>query len=141
MRASDGQTLSEASRRDALFAEARGALERGDRRLARASIEGLASALEVHFALEDRVYLPTLCALQPSVAPEVQALQLEHGKMREHLASIASRLEAQEEPVDLVQDFQHLVRSFLDHEAREESILVAVESGLTEESVRTHARA
>ncbi|MCC6641939.1 MAG: hemerythrin domain-containing protein [Deltaproteobacteria bacterium] len=117
---------------DALFAEARGALERGDRRHARASIESLMSALEAHFALEDRVYFPSLCALQPGVEPDVRVLQREHGKLREHLASIASRLDAQEDPADLMPSFQGLVSAFREHEVREESILVAVESGLTE---------
>jgi len=93
----------------------------------------------VHFALEDRVYFPALCALQPSVDPDIRSLQREHGKMREHLASIASRLEAQEDPADLLPAFQGLVSSFLDHEAREESILVAVESGLIEGDAGSHS--
>ncbi len=132
---------SDDPRPDALFAEARGALERGDRRHARASIESLESALEVHFALEDRVYFPALCALQPSVDPDIRSLQREHGKMREHLASIASRLAAQEDPAGLLPAFEGLVSSFLDHEAREESILVAVESGLTEGDAGPHSAA
>jgi len=121
----------EAGRPDALFAETRGALRRDDRRQAHASVESLTRTLEVHFALEDRVYFPVLCALKPAVEPEIRRLQREHGELREHLATIAASLEAPTAPSTLVRSFEDLVTVFLDHEAREEAILVAVESRLT----------
>ncbi len=118
-------------RPDALFAEARGALQRGDRRQSRASIESLVRALEVHFALEDRVYFPALCALQPGVEPDIRRLQREHGELREHLATIAGCLEGGTDPASLTRAFSILVTAFHDHESREEAILAAVESGLS----------
>jgi hypothetical protein len=122
----------EAGQAHELFAEARRALRRDDRRQARASVESLLRTLEVHFALEDRVYFPTLCALQPSVEPEIRRLQREHGELREHLTAIAACLEEPAEPSTLVRSFEGLVTLFLDHEAREEAILASVESGLTD---------
>lgn len=120
----------EDGRPDALFAEARSALQRGDRRQSKASIGSLVRALEVHFALEDRVYFPALCALQPGVESEIRRLQREHGELREHLAAIAACLEGETDPASLSRAFSILVTAFHDHESREEAILAAVESGL-----------
>lgn len=128
---SSGSGTPELVRPDALFAEARGALRRGDRRQARASIESLVRALEVHFALEDRVYFPALCALQPVVEPEIRRLQNEHAALRDDLTAILDSLETPADPTALTPRFEALVTTFLVHEAREEAILVAVETGLT----------
>lgn len=89
-------------------------------------------SIEVHFALEDRVYFPTLCALQPAVEPEIRSLQREHGELRERLAAIVACLEEPADPSTLTRSFEALVTAFLEHEVREEAILAAVESGLTD---------
>jgi len=123
--------VAEVGRPDALFAETRGALRRDDRSQAHASVESLIRMLEVHFALEDRVYFPVLCTLKPAVEPEIRRLQREHAELRQHLATIAAHLEEPAAPSTLSSSFEDLVTVFLDHEAREEAILAAVESGLT----------
>ncbi len=112
---------------DELFGEAQAALRGPDvQSRALESFLRLRDALETHFAQEDHLYYPPLCALLPERKPRLVELVGAHARYRDILARISAQVEegALAAASQTLEDF---ARSFERHERREEGLLRAVE--------------
>lgn len=122
--------LAHASRRlavqhdylDALLAATQRALERNTPAEAREALAGFAGALEAHFALEEQLHFPALHGLRLELAPELEALMLEHRALRERMRALAERV-GKEPRESVTAEFVALGGVLRVHESREEQLL------------------
>lgn len=112
-----------------LHLEARTALLANDLPRAREAIERLGHSLEIHFALEDRVYFPALATLRPDLATTLQDFREEHDRMLDAMRGILSSMAGSDGavPSEALEALDDLVAGFLRHEGREEALLGALE--------------
>jgi hypothetical protein len=130
-RVSERLIMAEHQRLDALFAEARAALEPCDAAVAQRALAGLAAALAVHFEQEDRLYYPPVASLRPVHAEQVRAFAAAHVRFLAQLAEVERR--AREESVaDARAAFESLALAFSAHEAAEEQLLRSLEAEFRE---------
>jgi len=109
-----------------LHHEAQTALAVGDLEVARIAIERLGRSLEMHFALEDRVYFPALATLRADLAGTLQRFREEHDSMLTYVTEILAAL-AQQDATAAAEGLDDLITGFLRHEGREEAMLGALE--------------
>lgn len=107
---------------DALFSEARAALEGGDRDHARRAIATLGRALESHFEQEDSLYYPTLASIRPEHKASLADLSRAHDSFRAQLRDIGMHLEQGPQQA-LRAAFEELAADFSRHEVTEEKLL------------------
>jgi hypothetical protein len=126
--------LTHASRRiagqhdylDALVASTLRALERNTPAEAREGLEGFAGALDAHFALEEQLHFPALHGLRPEVAPEIEALMVEHRALRARVRGLGERV-GREPRDEVTREFVGLADTLRDHESREEQLFASIE--------------
>jgi len=116
---------------DALFAEARAALESRRAGVARAALEGLAAALAVHFEQEDGLYYPPVASLRPADAERVRGFAAAHVRFLAQLADVERR--AREVSLaEARRAFETFALDFAAHEGAEEELLRSMEAEVHE---------
>jgi hypothetical protein len=114
-------------RLDALFANARDALQAGDAPVAaREALAALRGALDAHFEQEDRLYYPTIWSLRPEQKPGLLAAVDAHQDFRARLGRIEGRID-DGELEQARAGFAELAAAFARHEREEERILDALD--------------
>lgn len=112
-----------------LHEEARTALLAGELPQAREAVERLGRSLEMHFALEDRVYFPALATLRADLAAALQRFREEHDRMLADVNGILGTLARGGDTAsgDAREALDDLISAFLRHEGREEALLGSLE--------------
>jgi hypothetical protein len=106
------------------------ALDADDAGAARVAYERFASALEAHFALEERFYFPALRGLRPALGSALEALEGEHQALGERLAGLGRLAEAGDCAACLGL-LERFAGELAEHEGREEGLLASLRSGGT----------
>ena len=110
---------------DGLFARAREALRAGDAEGADGALDGLRTALEIHFGQEGHLYYPAVWALRPDQEEALRSFLRDHERFRNQLVRIQLRIG--EATAEAAGSFEAFVDDFLDHEVREERLLRSLE--------------
>jgi hypothetical protein len=104
------------------------ALDAADAPSARVAYERFASALDAHFALEERFYFPALHSLRPALAADLEALEAEHRALGEGLARLGQLADAGDCPASLAL-LERFAGELAEHEGREEGLLASLRTG------------
>jgi|SRR6185295_13767306 len=85
----------------------------------RGSGDSFIDTLARHLLYEEQVLFPTLRRLDPDTARDVQALQAEHGRLRELATQMAAAIQTEELPraYGVARSFLAELYSHIDHEA------------------------
>jgi len=95
----------------------------------RECVERLRSAVEAHFSLEEGVFFPAVRGLHPESAPELNALEREHGDFLAALAQLDARLADGAAPAALdafAAEHRAFSETIAEHERREEQLVASL---------------